>query len=85
MYYGIKKSQIRLADYPYLLQSILIAGLDINEAGVGGANVGGVELALTVASSVRVGGLGVNAVVGLDVGESLVHQAAVAALVAEAA
>jgi len=52
------------------------------EADEGRANVGGGKLALAVNSLVGVRGLGVNAVVLDDILERIVHQAAVAALVA---
>jgi hypothetical protein len=55
---------------------------DVVVAGKSGSNVGGLETASVRSSSgVRVRRLGINSVVGNDVGEGLVHKTTVATLV----
>ncbi len=68
-----------------LLQSVLVAALDVNVAGQGGTDGLLVKVTLLLVRMVRIGVLGVQASVLLDVLERVVHEAAVAALVVELA
>jgi hypothetical protein len=64
------------------LESFLASGVDVDEANICGAPIFGVVAALVVLALVRVALLCVDSAVLLDILESVVHEAAVAALVA---
>ena len=64
------------------LKSVFVVMSDINIAGIGGSNIGGVEAAPLVTSYIGVASFSVNAIVFLDVLESIIHQTSIAALVA---
>ena len=63
------------------LKRRFVPGLYVDKAGILGAVIGRLVRASPVFAQVRVGGLGVNAFIVLDVLECLIHQTAVAALV----
>ena len=81
---GVDGDRHRPVDGHGLLQRVLVTLRDVHVSHVGGADVLLVEAAGFVLRLVRIRGLGVEAAVGLDVFEGIVHQTSVTAVVTEA-